>query len=917
MSNSIQWNATVQQDLASRGITESTGVYGQHKVQLGKGSPIRLDEIKSASVPYAGFSKATKIERGKAGIASSAESALKNLCSRTGTLDVKDLLGHLKAMQTQTDRLSTLGQLTQAQKQDTMWTFTAAVQSLSNRELSAAYQSFLTAEMDLLQTALQHEGQTNPQASDARRAAAQLFDLQALILKEISNRSVNEQIDQTQADHVVDGAMFTLDDIAIIDGEELIHGNAQVDERPQSLTRQFGAAQQAERHAEAHDITAANLVSLTEVGAQSATTREKTAIAEQSKLSARGIGDVSVKEIGDALRKCEVTMNIRTEYLIGGANSIFDHPDDPMVNIYHLHEQGIDPKGTDYLEERSTTEEVLFPELKGRKVNADERPMYGAVNFRQNRLGAITTRSDYGASSIVLKPEAAKRATYTVNDSFISTKLDFAPARRRNFYSLLDGVNGGNLLRYGGTIPESLVSALKDPASQERRDFEAYLDKIARAPKEKQDTFQLGYNNYPESIKAHFPNQDKDKSLSSFKAFLLECFADQDATRSAMATHDNLETLVTQMNSVSGNNLARAVQANRQDGSAKLTLNQVQYIEAQIQGPLIPSRDIAEIRINLDEVPEDEREALKAKAQRYEKDTGIKVTFTRFDMETEDEDRMDVIEEKQQDFNAQHIDRAELERSKQDYLDHMNEHLGNIIEFYKFTLMEGLPEGALRIEGNALAKLTDKFFKKIDEIAKNPHNYSAQDVVRNAFNDVTLPMLREKAALLRELEAIAAEDPPMTAAQKEAVTKWIVSAKALRSPAELRTIVKHAKAQAALFREIAASEPPMTAAQMMQRFADTTKALDEDLVELIKSFNDPDFGPDDKYTEQDRVGFMSIALLKNGEPPMDNAAMKKLYGILGSREMSAAIGQFRALADDPTLENLGAELGRINFLRMQ
>ena len=55
MASGIQWDATVQQDLASRGVTESTGVYGQHKVKLGKASPIRLDEIKSAGMPFAGF----------------------------------------------------------------------------------------------------------------------------------------------------------------------------------------------------------------------------------------------------------------------------------------------------------------------------------------------------------------------------------------------------------------------------------------------------------------------------------------------------------------------------------------------------------------------------------------------------------------------------------------------------------------------------------------------------------------------------------------------------------------------------------------------------------------------------------------------------------------------------------------------
>ena len=365
MVSGIQADVFVQQELASRGITQSTGVYGQHKVKLGKSSSIRLDEIKSASIPFAGFKKATKIVRGKAGIASGAENVLKTLCTRTGALDAKGLLGTLKAMQTQTDSLAKLGQLTQAQKQDTMWTFTAAVQRLSNRELSAAYQSFLSGEMDLLQTALMREGQTNPTATDARRAAAQLFDLQALILKEISNRSINEQLDQMiSGQGQVDGVVYTLDDIAIIDGTEHVMPDKEMDDgapRPRSLTQQFGSAQIAARHAEAHDITAANLVSLTEVGAKSATTREKTAVTEQSKLSARGIDGVTVKEMGDALRKCEVTMNIQTKYLIGGANSIFDHPDDPMVNIFHLHDQGNDPKGQGYLDERSAKKTFSSP----------------------------------------------------------------------------------------------------------------------------------------------------------------------------------------------------------------------------------------------------------------------------------------------------------------------------------------------------------------------------------------------------------------------------------------------------------------------------------------------------------------------------------------------------------------------------
>ena len=148
MASVIQWDTAVQQQLASRGVDKNTGVYGQHTVQLGKGSPIRLDKIKSASVPYAGFTKAEKIRRGKAGVQQSAGDALKTL-AKPGALDAKHLLGHIKAMQTQYERLDKLGDLSLAQKESKLWMFTSQVESLTNEELAAIYQNFTSAEMDI------------------------------------------------------------------------------------------------------------------------------------------------------------------------------------------------------------------------------------------------------------------------------------------------------------------------------------------------------------------------------------------------------------------------------------------------------------------------------------------------------------------------------------------------------------------------------------------------------------------------------------------------------------------------------------------------------------------------------------------------------------------------------------------------
>ena len=190
MSLTINPDIVTQQELQSRGVDSSVGVFGSHHVQIGNGTPIRLDEIKSAKVPYAGFKTATQIRRGKAGIEQTASDALKTLAA-SGSLDAGKLLGFLKAQQTHLERLVKLDQLDPAQKQDEdgLWMFTKAVEKLSNEDLASIFQKFTSPEMDLLQTALMREGQINPKAKDARIAASRLFNLQALVLKEIGNRA--------------------------------------------------------------------------------------------------------------------------------------------------------------------------------------------------------------------------------------------------------------------------------------------------------------------------------------------------------------------------------------------------------------------------------------------------------------------------------------------------------------------------------------------------------------------------------------------------------------------------------------------------------------------------------------------------------------------------------------------------------
>ena len=163
----IQPDQILHSQLEARGITEKTGVFGKHRVQLGKGEPIRLDSIKANKVPFQGFTTATKIVRGREGLTKTANEALQVL-KEPGTLKARDLLGCLKAAQEFMTRLDKLGQLSPQQKESPLWAFAPAVENLSNAELAAVYQAFNSADMYLLQSALMREGQINVRPSGAR-----------------------------------------------------------------------------------------------------------------------------------------------------------------------------------------------------------------------------------------------------------------------------------------------------------------------------------------------------------------------------------------------------------------------------------------------------------------------------------------------------------------------------------------------------------------------------------------------------------------------------------------------------------------------------------------------------------------------------------------------------------------------------
>ena len=858
MTIQIHPDLVVQQELAARGIDSSVGVFGDHQVQIGKASPIRLDEIKSAAVPSAGFWKATQIRNGKDGVRLTAAEAV-GVLLKPGALDAERLLGLLKACQTHVARLAALGELTQAQKDDGTWIFTQAVRNLSNADLAAAYQMFSSAEMDLLQTALQREGEINPAARDARKAAEQLFDLQALVLRESANRAAAARLDDLR--------------MASPNDPTLAPEAARL---PRAATEQYGSvAGGIQVDAHGNDVSAQSLAVLVETAAASATERERSADPTEASLRRRRFDDVTVKQIGDVMRSKELTINMHLDTFLD-QTAILDHPEQPIDTMWTLKERHIETKSEGYQQKRDAVELGHFPELKHAQAKGRTRPVYGAVNFQESLYGAAGDL--YGHVTIVLKPEVARRATYTVNDSFRTLSLAVDKKRRENFFALFGGAPG---------IPDALKLAVADPNSPARKAFEEWFDKMEQSIKEGEcSSNALGVESYlPDAVKALCDDQRGDDQ--AVMALVFKCFADPSATRATTATHDNLESLLPHIGQANSSALAQAAKDRAQGRDAKLYLIGTAYLEAQIHGPVVPQRDIAEIRINLGGDPyhkltATQQQAARQRLEAFARQTGVRVVFTNV-APLDETLKVGDLAYNVKTVNATHLDNTAIDRRRDEFT---ADFPATVARFLKDINLDPVPAGMdFFLRGKVLDRILDAFLRKL-ETYRHVETWEGDSVsmVDAALDYILRPIVDEKFGLLQEADKLEYAD----ANQKKAFADWLLESGERIERTQVPHLFRQATAQAALMRTWAAAEPPPTAEAALAAFA----ALPES------------HGTDPRHASQ-----VAVALLFSDVPPPTPDAMKKILAILDSDPLRGMTAQIQAAATSTTLST-AADAGR-------
>ena len=788
----------------------------------------------------------TQIQRGREGVSQTAADALRILTT-PGGFDAGLLLGLLKAGQTHLSRLSALGQLTPAQKQDSTWIFTQAVQNLSNAELAEAYQTFSSAEMDLLQTALQREGEINPAARDARMAVERLFDLQALVLRESANRAASARLDDLRAEAPQDATL----------APETVR-------LPRKATEQYGSAGGNQVIGHENDIAAQSLGVLIEATASSATARERSAGQMENSLHRRSFDDVTLKQIGDVMRSKELTVNMRLTTLLDECD-IMQHPDRPMDTMWSLKERGIEVKSRGYQQKRDEAELQLFPELNHARNKGESRPLYGAVNFQSSKYGAAGAM--YGKVSIVLKPEVARRATFTVNDSFRTLSLTVDKKRREHFFALFGG---------DSVLPDLLKTAVANPNSPERRALEEWFDKMEAACRVGTVlSNEIGQErDIPKIVSDHFhgPEGSEEQALTGL---MIKCFGDPSATRSMTATHENMESLLPHLGQANSAALAQAARDRAQGKDPKLYLVNTAYMEAQIHGPVIPERDIAEIRVKLeaDDISETMTEAQKqqarARLEEFSRQTGIRVVFLETTL-VDDTVDVHMLSDKTKEINAAHLDNTAIDKRRDKFL---TDFPATVARFLSKIKLRDLPDGIdFALRGPVLDHILEKFNVKLQELRTSESwDQDSEKLVDFALEGALQPIVRKKIDLLNEMVKLDYAN----ARQKQAFADWVIQSCSELTANEVRLVHQHATAQANQLRVWATAEPVPDAGAVLAAFSAPLAGE----------------GADPRHVSE-----AALALIFSDVPPPTPDAMHRLLGILDSELLRGMTAQLDAVA---------------------
>ncbi|GHU25966.1 hypothetical protein AGMMS50256_01890 [Betaproteobacteria bacterium] len=882
MSQSIQ--GVTSQGAAQRVAEAAASAIGDHTVQLGGQPPVRLDKIQGSKIPFQGFTRATRMQRADQGMADNATASLRALTRPGGVFSAKNLLNGLKSFQTQLSRAAGFSSLTPAEAESKgLEVLQNMAGNLSSTDLAAVYQSFQSPEMALLKMALEAEIRSNPLNMDARNSLSTLFDMEATVLKEVSERMIS--VMELDANPETDAAL--------------------------RQGRRDRAVEGPDSYRE--DLSPRNLATLVETSAQSSTRAEREHALRTAELADHSIHGpagqaLDARQIGDILRHSELTINL-TDI------SLFDADDgsinDQRINVFHSPPEAVVKyKGSLYLGFRDAVERSLFPELGSAPALGNERPTYAAVNTSGIITGMAT---NYGDCVLVLRPETARRATYTMSDSFVTIPLEFNPARRDACMASLNHLPEPTTVGLEPAEATALLAKaeqLRSPTSPLRQAIQDALESI---PDSTPDGSRMTLAQWERSV----PGAQGQILFSDLvRPVLVQAFTDVAAQRARSATHDTLETLLPHMNEVQGASLMRAAMDGRK-GFCMLN----DYIEAQVQGSLLISRDVGEIRVSVRALLNRDNSLNENRTDRlceFAASHNITLNITDGDAvghlnpaavtaltergltvhkyDDIERSRLEVglrqIPADQQRvaaaFNQSHQSIQGTREAARALLEPENSAAleARLLSLLPAEAPGGVPlEGrALPLAGAALDRVKARFLENVNAALKAAvtagQGVNTESVVAEALKAAAEKPLAQKTTLLQELERLEFDNP----AQKAAFSHWVISARALSDPAEMRMI--HANALALSARLERLWQPPSqgaparnpTPTELAQAFNSAARDLSVSVSAYQVAIKDTgrEFGGDDVGAEFSRLSFMAAEFFRAKAPRLATDLLQTL-----------------------------------------
>lgn len=308
----------------------------------------------------------------------------------------------------------------------------------------------------------------------------------------------------------------------------------------------------------------------------------------------------------DVIRNREFVVRMDTKLLFDG---VLPHPDRSIGNIFNLTGVVMLPAKQTLINRRDTFEESLFEELASQQGWAVEQSLCDVLMSLQ-KCGAVTrTAKNEAGATIVLKPHVLEHATLFSDNRFHAPTIKVDAARRTAFYRLLDG---------SGMTPE-LVLTLRRETSPEHKMLEAWFDKLE------------GFTGLSARLLLRHPEGltlPTEEDIDRLNAVLIGVFGSRKTQKRKEAPFSALETFFTDLNEFAGTSLARAVLESSEDRPDRATIPGLGFIQAQIEGNIIPLTDVAEIRISLRDFPTEAiREAAILRAKSISQKTGIPIVF--------------------------------------------------------------------------------------------------------------------------------------------------------------------------------------------------------------------------------------------------------------------------------------------------